>query len=352
MRNLVRILALIAAFLLIWLYFDSTGEEPEILVNEESAEPEQNQALNSTEDHNSNMEMPEAGLATLIGKSEEELIELYGEPDRMDPSLYDYSWWIYSINDHNYMQVGVEDEQVVTVFATGDETDVAPFKIGQEASELYASVFADTNVNIEYNDSSYRFELSEEELNTRPIIRLDDVFALLYIDKFTGTLSSVRFVNTETLIKLRPYEMVYRGELLEAGTAAEDNDQVNRGKEMQILDISNVIRVRHGLEALEWDEKTAEVALGHSIDMFETEVFSHTSERYGELSDRLEAGGVTYLSAGENIAANYIDAPAVVEGWLNSKGHRESLLNEKFTDLGVGVYEKHYTQNFIEKWQE
>ncbi|MFC5734845.1 CAP domain-containing protein [Cytobacillus gottheilii] len=352
MRNLVRILALIAAFLLIWLYFDSTGEEQEILIQEENTEPEKKQALVDSDETNSGIEMPETGLAALIGKSEQELIELYGEPQRVDPSLYDYEWWIYAINDHNYMQVGMEDEQAVTVFATGSETDVEPFKIGQAASELYASVFADTNVNIEYDNSSYRFELSEEDLNTRPIIRLGDVFALLYIDKFTGTLSSVRFVNTETLLKLRPYEMVYRGELLEAGTEAEDNDQVNRGKELQILDITNVIRVRHGMEPLEWDDQTAAVALGHSIDMFETEVFSHTSERYGELSDRLEAGEVTYLSAGENIAANYIDAPAVVEGWLNSKGHRESLLNDKFTHLGVGVYEKHYTQNFIEKWQE
>ncbi|WP_080846604.1 CAP domain-containing protein [Cytobacillus gottheilii] len=352
MRNLVRILALIAAFLLIWLYFDFTSEEQEILIPEENAEPQQNQTLEQADESNSGIEMPENGLATLIGKSQQELVDLYGEPQRIDPSLYDYEWWIYAINDHNYMQIGIENEQAVTVFATGNETDVAPFKIGQAASELYASIFADANVNIEYNDSSYRFELSEEDLNTRPIIRLGDVFALLYIDKFTGSLSSVRFVNTETLIKLRPYEMVYRGELLEAGTEAEDNELVNRGIERQILDITNVLRVRHEVQPLEWDDKTAQVALGHSIDMFETEVFSHTSERYGELSDRLEAGEVTYLSAGENIAANYIDAPAVVEGWLNSKGHRESLLNEKFTHLGVGVIEKHYTQNFIEKWQQ
>ena len=65
------------------------------------------------------------------------------------------------------------------------------------------------------------------------------------------------------------------------------------------------------------------------------------------MAHRLEVGKVTYRSAGENIAANYVDAIAVTEGWLNSKGHRESLLNKEFTQLGVGVYEKYYTQNFI-----
>ncbi|MGK0698226.1 CAP domain-containing protein [Priestia flexa] len=51
--------------------------------------------------------------------------------------------------------------------------------------------------------------------------------------------------------------------------------------------------------------------------------------------------------AGENIASNYTDGPAAVEGWLNSEGHRKALLNNDFTHLGVGVYEKFYTQNFI-----
>jgi uncharacterized protein YkwD len=80
--------------------------------------------------------------------------------------------------------------------------------------------------------------------------------------------------------------------------------------------------------------------------------FSHTSKKFGSLSDRLEAANVAYKSAGENIAANYPDGPAVAEGWLNSKGHRESLLNAEFTHLGVGVYQKYYTQNFIRKNDE
>jgi uncharacterized protein YkwD len=86
--------------------------------------------------------------------------------------------------------------------------------------------------------------------------------------------------------------------------------------------------------------------------MYETDNFSHTSEKFGELSDRLDVGDVFYQLAGENIAANYIDGPAVVEGWLNSKGHRETLLNKEYTHLGVGVYHKYFTQNFIQKWDE
>ncbi len=58
---------------------------------------------------------------------------------------------------------------------------------------------------------------------------------------------------------------------------------------------------------------------------------------------------VAYQTAGENIAANYTDGPAVVEGWLNSKGHREAILNKDYSHLGVGVFQKYYTQNLYFK---
>ena len=98
-----------------------------------------------------------------------------------------------------------------------------------------------------------------------------------------------------------------------------------------------------------WDEETAEVAYLHSKDMSETNTFSHTSEQFGDLTERLIKGNIPFELAGENIAANYLDAPSVIHGWLNSNGHRNSLLSDKFTHIGVGVYKKYYTQNFVKR---
>lgn len=69
------------------------------------------------------------------------------------------------------------------------------------------------------------------------------------------------------------------------------------------------------------------------------------------LKERLASEEVYYLAAGENIAAQYPDAPAAMQGWLNSKGHREALLEDDYTHLGVGVYHFYYTQNFLQKPQ-
>lgn len=301
----------------------------------------------------SSVERPTSGMGLLVGQDLTYLKSILGEPQRIDESLYGYQWYIYNTDFERYVQVGVEKNKVVTVYAIGDNLDVSPFKIGQPVEEIFNTQIIDTNIDIKYEGNSYRFELNDTDLNIRPLIKLGDVFVQLYIDKFTGSLSSVRFLNDETLIKQRPYELGYTGELVDVEEPTEDMWRtIEEGTEKEILDITNVMRLRNNVKMLQWDEETAEVAFGHSKDMSESNDFSHTSKKFGSLSDRLEAANVAYKAAGENIAANYTDAPAVAEGWLNSKGHRESLLNEEFTHLGVGVFQKYYTQNFIQKPDE
>jgi len=61
--------------------------------------------------------------------------------------------------------------------------------------------------------------------------------------------------------------------------------------------------------------------------------------------------GISYSSAGENIAMGQPDAKSVVTAWMNSPGHRANILNAKFTKLGVGVYKvngtMYWSQEFI-----
>ncbi|USK61094.1 CAP domain-containing protein [Peribacillus asahii] len=290
----------------------------------------------------------ESGLAVTIGEKEAEIKKKFGQPNRVDVSAYGYDWWIYNQNADSYFQLAMENGKVVSAYGIGDKVDISPFKVGQPIDEIYSSVYVEPSVDIETDGSSYRFELSEEDMNMRPIVKIGDIYAQLYLDKMTGTLSSVRFLNEETLLKQRPYELTYSGELMKVDELSEAEwSKVEEGNERQIFDISNIMRKRFNVPALQWDEQTAEVAYLHSYDMSDSDYFSHVSKTQGDLEDRLEKGKVTYHSAGENIAAEYVDAIAVMEGWLNSKGHRDTLLNKEFTHLGVGVYEKYYTQNFI-----
>jgi uncharacterized protein YkwD len=62
--------------------------------------------------------------------------------------------------------------------------------------------------------------------------------------------------------------------------------------------------------------------------------------------------GIQFSSAGENIAAGQKTPEEVVNGWMNSEGHRANILNGKFTTIGVGYveggsYGSYWTQEFI-----
>jgi uncharacterized protein YkwD len=347
-------LTILAIIIFVGIYSNGKQDETPILKGPETSDPQvdEDESLNETEE-NPNVGGPAQGIASFINKSAEELVAQLGEPDRIDPSAYSYEWWIYHISDQEYLQVGIERSKVVTIYAAGGEADIEPFEIGQTLKEIYQSSPVESEIVVNIDGGTYRFELSEEDLNTRMLTMIGDVYAQLYLDQYTGELVSIRLFNKETLVEQRPYEMVYRGELLEETEITQEEwNKISEGSEQQIFDITNIIRSSYDAGRVEWDGETAAVAEEHSKDMFEQDYFSHESPTFGTLADRLESAGVAFGMAGENIAAQYADGTAAVHGWLNSEGHRKTLLEPDFTHLGVGVFRKYYTQNFIQQFEQ
>ncbi|WP_242009825.1 CAP domain-containing protein [Halalkalibacter nanhaiisediminis] len=282
-----------------------------------------------------------------IGMTVQEVIDEFGEPDRKDLSAYGYEWWIYPLSKKTYMQIGVEKDQVVTVFLTGDIRGQA-FSLGETYQALNEKLSFQERVDVSTSEGVFQFQLSSEDLRMRPLTELDGQWIQLYFDTFTGTLSSIRMMTNDVLLMQQPYSVTYRGTLPERPElSAEQWVAIEAGDARQIFDFTNIIRERHELEPFKWEEDVAGIAYLHSRDMSIHNYFSHTSPTYGELVDRFENGEVRFSLAGENIAAKYVDGVAAVEGWLNSEGHRINLLHEEFTHLGVGVYQDYYTQNFM-----
>ena len=121
--------------------------------------------------------------------------------------------------------------------------------------------------------------------------------------------------------------------------------------EQEVVRLTNIERVNNGLPELKTDSKLNEVAWHKSRDMVNVGYFDHQSPTYGSPFDMMSQFGVSYTAAAENIAYGYATPEAVVEGWMNSPGHRANILNETYTHIGVGhVSEGHYaTQMFIRK---
>lgn len=118
--------------------------------------------------------------------------------------------------------------------------------------------------------------------------------------------------------------------------AVSDGLVVDRAAEAEMLALVNAERERAGLAPLEADERLATVGRTHSTEMFQLGYFAHESPVSGELVDRLEAAGLSWLVTGENLAL----APDVAEahdGLMGSPGHRANILNPAFTRVGIGV---------------
>ena len=85
----------------------------------------------------------------------------------------------------------------------------------------------------------------------------------------------------------------------------------------------------------------------HSKDMFDRGFFDHDNPDGESPWDRIARAQYDANPTGENIAAGYPDAAAVMTGWMDSPGHCNNIMAEGSNELGVGYYEGAYwTQTF------
>ncbi len=107
--------------------------------------------------------------------------------------------------------------------------------------------------------------------------------------------------------------------------------------EDEVVFLVNIQRAAVGLAALGMDTRLAAAAEAHSIDMATNDCFQHNSCNGGDWATRVFS---YYPSAGigENVAAGYTTAASVVDGWMNSPGHKANILNASYQGIGVGYY--------------
>ncbi|MEC1522401.1 SafA/ExsA family spore coat assembly protein [Neobacillus niacini] len=132
------------------------------------------------------------------------------------------------------------------------------------------------------------------------------------------------------------------------------NYDATKSIESQVVQLTNQERAKNGLRALTPDWELSRVARYKSIDMRDKNYFSHDSPTYGSPFTMMKNFGISYRSAGENIAAGQTTAQEVVRAWMNSPGHRANILSGNYTHIGVGYAkggsQRHYwTQMFISK---
>jgi uncharacterized protein YkwD len=123
--------------------------------------------------------------------------------------------------------------------------------------------------------------------------------------------------------------------------------------EAQVLTLVNQERIDAGLTALSLSSSLTKASRAHSLDMACNGFTSHTGSNGSFFGTRLTDAGFTFSTAAENIAAGYDSAFKVVEGWMNSAGHRANILNADMDYIGIGyvynpnsIYKDYWTTDF------
>ena len=174
---------------------------------------------------------------------------------------------------------------------------------------------------------------------------------------------SHKVVRGDTMWKLAVQYQVGTSEIIQANPQVADPDLIYPGQilqipqlestvssyESEVIRLVNEIRQQNGLRPLAANWELSRVARYKSQDMRDNGYFSHNSPTYGTPFQMLSAFGLSYRTAGENIAKGYASPQAVVNGWMNSSGHRANILNASYTQIAVGYVSggNYWTQLFI-----
>ncbi len=120
----------------------------------------------------------------------------------------------------------------------------------------------------------------------------------------------------------------------------------------RVVELVNAERAKNGLKPLTMNAQVNKTATLKSQDMAKLGYFDHNSPTYGSPFDMMKKYGISYRTAGENIAMGQTTPEQVMKGWMNSPGHRANILKASFTQIGVGVAKNssgrlYWTQQFI-----
>ncbi|MDO9533788.1 MAG: stalk domain-containing protein [Bacillota bacterium] len=290
------------------------------------------------------VEVETYGIA--LGDTAQRVILLLGEPARKDATIYGYTWWIYNRDMLNYLQVGIKDGKVMTIYSCGGEWNFGTITRGSRLFELEEGFSTSDVLYVDSIWTAYKLHL--------PTLIFNNMVATFYYDAHDqDKITAVRLEDREVAVDR--YVLFFKHRSSGGSSTGKKEPlpaQIMRdaeaGDERQIFDLVNAERARRGLPVLNWHGPAALAALGHSTEMFIHDYFSHYSEVTGKaLDQRLDDQRIVFTFAAENIARGQLDGIEVHHGLMNSYGHRENILHKNVRSLGVGVYRECYTQNFV-----
>ena len=252
-----------------------------------------------------------------LGMSLQQVTDIMDQPTEIVTSEYGFDWYLYANDYQQYLQVGIDNQEVFAFYNNSAAYLMEKDLIGltkNQARERYGT----PEEYILKGNTMYYFTAPEA---ADRFLQSGEYLVLFYDQHDNHKIHGVMKISEKTEKNLPGFH----GNL---------SDPVREGHEKQIFHLNNAFRAMQGLPPFTWHEVAASAARKHSRDMAANVYFSHTNQQGMDPAERLTREGLTWQQYGENIAQGP-NAIFANNGWINSLGHRQNMLGNT-THLGVG----------------
>jgi len=289
---------------------------------------------------------PKEGIGTWIGKDISYLTKKFGQADRSYRYSDHYKNYVFKQQDAYYV-VLVRDKRIKSVYATGENANVAPLKINDSAARIFENTSINPDPTFKVNNRTYHFELSDEDLKTQTLIKYGENYAQVYVDQQTNDIMGIRYLDKEALVLFKPYRLEDDEQSSKSRIkhSADIPFEQNPNQLMTLYEITNEIRKLKGIKPMRVNSDIAHIAAINLYDATDSDSVAFTEDT---LRNQLENQNIEFKTTSQNVGYDFDDVPTLIHSWMNSDIHRSRLLNKKYNEMGGEVMKNYYSLIFVE----
>lgn len=119
-----------------------------------------------------------------IGDSTDTLILTLGEPDRIDPTPYEYELWVFNQDVANYIQVGIKDSKIVSIYSNSKNWEYKGLHAGISINQAKKTLKFENSINFKFDNADFTISLSDENPKEKLLARMNSENESFFIEIF------------------------------------------------------------------------------------------------------------------------------------------------------------------------
>lgn len=212
-------------------------------------------------DENKGYPLPVTGYESYIGQPIAAYTAKHGEPVRIGQAYGGSEWWVFGTNAADYIQVGVKDGIIHSLYILGDKIDAGMYTIGMKEENVLDEGYLARDFQLSAGDTAYELSLSKIQIQRTPLIQFEnDSFVILLFDDFTEAVYGMYFLSNEALLDLEYYPVVSDEPYKSGDGDGERSLAADEENIQQIKSILGILRERRGLTLLAESEELMSAA--------------------------------------------------------------------------------------------